>query len=146
MLVMHTAIRKMDHPVRHASHDGVMGDDDRESAQLPVNAFDGLEHYDARFHIKRPGRLIAQQNFRLFCDRSCDRYPLLFATGKLRWKMIQSRAEIHHMQRFLRRHGIARYLSDQRYVLARSQTRDQIVELENKTNRITAIAGEISFF
>ena len=97
--MMHVAIGQMDHPVGHVGHDGVVGDDDGERAQLAVHALDGLQHHDARPHVQRAGRFVAEQHLGALGDGARDGHALLFAAGELGGEMVQPRAQIHHVQR-----------------------------------------------
>src|SRR3712207_2378634 len=54
------AVREREHAVGHVGEDRVMRDNDREGAQLAVDALYRLEHGDAGPHIERAGRLVAE--------------------------------------------------------------------------------------
>jgi hypothetical protein len=67
----------MNDPVGHVGDDSVVGDDNREGAQLQVHSLDGLEHGNPSLHIQCAGGLIAEKDFRAFRDRACDGDTLL---------------------------------------------------------------------
>ena len=141
---MDLAVGEMDDAIGHAGHDGVVRDDDGERAEFAVRALDGFEHDDAGLHVERASRFVAEQDFRAFGDGAGDGDALLLTAGELRGKMVQTRREPHHVQRLFGRHRVAGDLRDERDVLARREAGDEIVELENEPDAVSAVARELS--
>ena len=64
-----------------------MRDDHYGHALCLANILQQLQHFLAGLVIERTGRLITQQQLRLFGNRAGDGYTLLFAAGQLRWEV-----------------------------------------------------------
>ena len=67
----------------HRRKRGIMRDDHYGHALCLANILQQLQHFLAGLVIERTGRLIAQQQLRLFGNRAGDGYTLLFAAGQL---------------------------------------------------------------
>jgi hypothetical protein len=68
---------------------------------------------------------------------------LLLAARQLGRKMIHAMSQINQGQSVGRIHGVLRDLGDERDVLACSQARHQIEELENEADRLAAVPREV---
>jgi len=75
------AVREEQHPVGDLLNAGVVRDDDRRRAELPVDSEQRLDHANAGLRIQRPGWLVAEQHRRTFCYRACNGHALLLAAG-----------------------------------------------------------------
>jgi hypothetical protein len=64
---------------------------------------------------------------------------LLFAAGKLGWKVIEPLAQPDQSQCIRRGHRVLDELGDEGDVLARRQARNEVVELEHETNVAPAV-------
>jgi hypothetical protein len=78
--VMHFAVGKINHAVSHVRHHGVVRDENCQRAQLAVDPFDRFQHDDARAHVKRARRLIAEQDLGTFCHCTSNRHTLALTT------------------------------------------------------------------
>src|SRR5436190_2166474 len=93
------SVGETNHAIGHVRHGGVVSNDDSESPEFLVHALQCLQHDDASLDVERTSRFITQQHFGTFGDGTSDGYALLFATRKLRGKMVEPRAEVDHLQR-----------------------------------------------
>ncbi len=109
---------------------------------LAIHPLDRFENNDAGLDVERAGRLIAKENVRPLRDGACNRDALLLTTRHLRREMIHAIAQPNKRERFFRLHRMRRDLGDERDVLARGQTRDQIVELKDEPDMLTAVTGK----
>ena len=75
-----------------------MGDQHHGGLQIPVDAGQGLEHHQAGMTVEGTGRLVAEQQGRLFRDRAGDGHTLLFAAGKLCREVILALGQIDQRQ------------------------------------------------
>ena len=64
-----------------------MRDDHHGHALRLANILQQLQYFLTGLVIERTGRLIAQQQLRLFGNRAGDGYTLLLAAGQLRWEV-----------------------------------------------------------
>ena len=99
-----------------------------------------LEHQAAGLGVERAGGLVAEENVRPLRDGARDRDALLLAAGELRRKVIEPVAQPDQPQRLLGAHRVRGDLGHQRDVLARRETRDEVVELEDEPDVLAPIA------
>ena len=92
--------------------------------------------------IERARRFVTQEHFGTFRDRARNSHALLFATGKLCRKVIETFSQTDHAQRFLGIHRVFGNLGHQRHVLKGRKAWDQVIELEHKTNVLAAESRE----
>ena len=81
LLAGHLAGAEANHFMSHRCKRGIMRDDHHGHALRLANILQQLQHFLAGLVIERTGRLIAQQQLRLFGNRAGDGYTLLFAAA-----------------------------------------------------------------
>ncbi len=111
-----------------------MGDHDGRGAEIAIDVGDDRQDDLAGLVIERTGRLVAQEHFGTLGDGTSDGDPLLLPAGELGRKMIHALGKTHAPKRLLRGHGVSSQLGDERHVLARGQTRNEVVELEHEAD------------
>ena len=78
-----------------------MRDQDDRDAQLLIDFLQQLENAGGCLRIKRAGRLVAQQHFRIVSQRPRDRDTLLLSAGQLRGVSVQLLAQPDQFQQIL---------------------------------------------
>ena len=79
--------------VGHGCQGCVVGDDDDGAARLAAGALQQGQHLFAGLVVQRTGRLIAEQELRIFGEGARNGDALLFAAGKLGREVVQPLAE-----------------------------------------------------
>ena len=143
MHVHDLAVGNRNHAVGHVGDHGVVRDDGRRRAQFAVDPRNRLQHQNARVHVERPGRLVAQQHGRVLGDGPGDRHALLLAAGKLRRKVVlAARPDSPAPSASVGFIGFERDVGHQRHVFAGRQAGNQIVELKHEADVLAAIARQ----
>ena len=69
-------------------------------------------------------------------------YALLFAAGQLGGEVVDTVAEIDHVEGLFRRHGVVRDVGDQGDVLVCREAGDQVEELEDEPDVLTPVTSQ----
>src|SRR5437870_13179461 len=67
-----------------------------------MKVFNQAEDFLTRSRIEVSGRLICQQDWWKYGERSCNRHTLPLAAGQLVGQMLHPMAELHQLQQFSR--------------------------------------------
>ena len=112
---------------------------------VPAGILQQLQNLFSGVIVKRSRRLIAEQEFRILGDRTRDRHPLLFSSGKLRRKVIFAVRQSHFCEHLPGIERISAHLRRKFHILYRCEIRHQIVELEYKPDIGTPVSDELLF-
>ncbi|MNT15673.1 hypothetical protein D3C72_1507410 [compost metagenome] len=119
-----------------------------------ADALKDIHHFElhavAQFFIERPHRLVEEQQFRAFCQASCQRHALTLAAGKLMRLTFRKLLHVHQAQHFRHARGDFRFrqlvlLEAKGNVLLHRHVGKQRVGLEHHIDRafIRWNAGEV---
>ena len=122
-----------------------MGDDDHGGARFAAGALQQAKDLFAGLVVERAGRLVAQQQFRVFRKRAGNGHTLLFAAGKLRGEVVESVAQADLFQNLARVLRLFAKLGGKLHIFQRRQVRHKIIELENKTDVVAAVIDQFLF-
>ena len=120
-----------------------MGDDDDGAARLAAGALQQGQHLLAGLVVQRTGRLIAEQELRIFGEGARNGDALLFAARKLGREVVQPLAEADAFQRGFGVQRVAADLAGQLYVFQRRQVLHEVVELEDESDVIPPVLGQL---
>ena len=137
-----------------------MRDDDDGHTVLPALILQQGEDLLARGIVQRAGRLVAQQQTRLFCQRAGDGHALLLAAGELGRKIPHAFAEADVREHLRRGQRVADDLRGKLHVLQRQKRRlaragraddDADLAFSDRKARIVqgtdrALTGAVNFF
>ena len=102
-----------------------------------------IQHLFARFAVQRASRFVAEQQRRVFAQRSGNGYTLLLAAGELGREVVHSLSQPNLLQHFTRIKRAFADLLRQFDVLQRRQVRHQIVELKDETHVVAAVFRQL---
>ena len=103
-----------------------------------------LENSFARIIVQCPGRFVAKQKLRIFCQSPCNGNALLLAAGQLSRKVIKSFGKTYLGKSFGGVHRIFAYLSGKGDIFQCGQILYQIIELKNKSDFLSSVCSQLS--
>ena len=121
-----------------------MRDDHDRHTLLPAGVLQELEDLLAGHIVERAGRLVAEQELRIFRQRAGDGDALLLAAGELTGEVVRARGQADFVQD---RRCVERVFTDLRReldVFKRRQVADEVIELEDKADVVAAIGRELA--
>ena len=121
----------------------VVRDDRGRRSELAIHTLEDLDDTDARLEVECARGLVAEKEIGALRHRSRHRDALLLATGELRGKVVESISESDEPERIAGIHGVIGDLGDQCDVLARGETGNQVVELEDEADVQTTVRREL---
>ena len=121
---------------------------DEREVLLPAESHDQFEDQARVFAVKIPRRLVGEQDGSAIGKAARDGDALAFSAGELGGKMMQTRFESDCFQQFdgpvfSLGDGAVRFKHRDLHVLERGESREQMEGLENETDLVGAILGEI---
>ncbi|MCY1410087.1 hypothetical protein D9M71_254500 [compost metagenome] len=141
------AVENLDDPPRPRCHLAVVGDQDQRVA-LGGQLVEQRHHLLAAAAVQRAGRFVGEDDAAAVHQRAGDGNPLLLAAGKLVRAIVQAFAEPQALQQFSGAHGAffgrpagveGRHFD----VLPRAAGGNQVVTLEDETERLAAQPGQL---
>ena len=121
-----------------------MRNDDDGHLRAAAGVLQQLEDVLARDIVERAGRLVAQQQLRVFRKRPRDGDALLLAAGELRWEILQPILQPDLAQHLCRVERMLAQLRRDLNVFERRQVLDQVIELEHEAHVAAAILRELT--
>ena len=124
-LALHATVLKADQAIGHGRQRGVVGDDDDRNALLAASVLQQLQDLLAGFIVKCARGLVAQQQARVFDERTADGTALLLAARDLARELVavlvktQRTQQVVDIERFLDRCAVTSMFS----LMVRSGTR-----------------------
>ena len=122
-----------------------MRNEHHRAARFAARILQQFQNSLARFVIERARGLVAQQKLRVFGDGARDSHTLLLAARELRGEVVHAMREPHLGQHVGRLKRIAANLARELHVFERGKVLNQVIELENEADVVTAVIGELLF-
>jgi putative ABC transport system permease protein len=145
----HRPVQQVEDALPATGDRGVVRHEQNGHPALCPQIFDQPQDVFSRRRIERAGRLVGEQKPRLVCERPCEGDALTLSAGERRRVGIRAPLEPDLAQQRepalppLGAYGAPAEHRDL-YVLERRQRRDQVVELEDESDRRGAIFGRIA--
>ena len=88
IIMADTAIPELNHMVSHIFNGLIVSDHDDGVSIFPIHILDQLQYFLRCVVVQRSGRLVAEQNIRIFDNCTPYGSPLLLSAGKLVRKLV----------------------------------------------------------
>ena len=136
-------ILQEDHLMHHVLDGVVVGDDEHGGAVLGVHPLQQGENLPRGLAVQRAGRLVAQQQARIFDEGPGDGAALLLAARKLGRELVLVLGQAQHLQKLAEVQRAASEVLAHLNVLLHGQVRHEIVELEDEAQLLPAVIREL---
>ena len=121
-----------------------MGDDDNGHAGAAAGVLQQFENGLAGVVVQGAGGLVAEQKLWVLGQGPGDGHPLLLAAGELSREVGKACFQSHLPEHLGRIQRVAADLRGKLHIFQGRQVGNQIVELENKSNIIAAVGGQLA--